>query len=162
MAVNVERLLARFEAGIEAHRSHPPRLRLDWDGMHRCPACDPAPPRPMQVRQVMPGCWEVWCRRCAFLTNTGLVAQVGTWGRAMQRAGEHLAGVHGVAGRTLSAADPQLPAGAVVSDACGTRWVNSGRRLAWISLDHDGDPESWEKVAGNYGPVTVIRWGDER
>lgn len=89
-----ETLLARFLAKVEAHQAHPLRLRLDWDGIHRCPACDPVPPRWVQVRRVAPGCWQAWCRRCAYLTDTGLVTQVGSWGRAMLRAGEHLAEVH--------------------------------------------------------------------
>jgi len=163
MSESVERLLARFNAGVEAHKAHPPRLRRDWDGFHRCPNCDPLPPCPVTVRRVLPECWEVWCRRCAFLTNTGLVAQVGSWERAMLRAGEHLADVHSPVGRVMTASGPQPPPGSVVRDDCGQRWVNSGcYPSAWMPLDREDDSESWTKVAGNYGPATVVSWGQEQ
>jgi hypothetical protein len=47
----------------------------------------------LRVRRVVPGCWEVWCRRC-LPEEVRILAQVGTWERAMRRAGEHLAEVH--------------------------------------------------------------------
>lgn len=63
-------------------------------------------------------------------------------------------------GCVLSAADPQPPPGTVVRDDCGVTWINSGcYPAAWIHPDGEGDPESWTKIAGNYGPVTVIEWG---
>jgi hypothetical protein len=56
-------------------------------------------------------------------------------------------------GRTLTAQDPQPPIGSVVS-CMGNLW----RRweLSWGRLDGKDDPESWTKIAGNYGPVTVV------
>lgn len=78
------------------------------------------------------------------------------------RAGEHLREAHGV---VLRAADPEPPAGSVVVDDCGLTWVNDGYRpTCWVrpDLTAEGvhDPESWAKVAGNYGPVTVVEWGE--
>jgi len=109
---------------------------------------------------MVPGCWEVWCWRCDFLTNTGLVARVGSWERAMLRAVGHLTEIHAV-GRALTSSDPQPPVGTVVRDDCGQRWVNSGcYPSAWMPLDDGDDSESWTKVAGNYGPATVIEWGE--
>ncbi|MCW2890993.1 MAG: hypothetical protein JWO75_482 [Actinomycetia bacterium] len=66
--------------------------------------------------------------------------------------------------RALSSSDPEPPVGTIVQDgAGGLRWINTGRRLHWIALDDDyDDPESWTKIAGNYGPVTVIEWGGEQ
>lgn len=67
-------------------------------------------------------------------------------------------------GRTLTSNDPQPPACTVVRDDCGTVWENDGHYpVCWTEPDVDyHDPESWTKIAGNYGPVTVISWGDER
>ena len=31
-----------YLAAVEAHKTHPPRLRRGRDGIHRCAACDPA------------------------------------------------------------------------------------------------------------------------
>lgn len=110
----------------------------------------------VRVRRVVPGCWEVWCPCCV---PAPAVAQVSTWGRAMQRASEHVRKEHQV---TLAASDPQPPPGSVVRDDCCQRWVNSGcYPSAWMPVDGDGDSESWTKVAGNYGPVTVIEWGSD-
>lgn len=81
----------------------------------------------------------------------------------MLRASEHVVEVHSPVGRRLTSTDVQPPAGTVVRDDCGQRWVNSGHYpSAWMPLDHEDDPESWTKVAGTYGPATVIEWGDER
>lgn len=60
----------------------------------------------------------------------------------------------------LTAADPEPPAGTIVRDDTGCRWVRQPFRVpcGWIS-EHDvnaADPESWRKVAGNYGPVVVL------
>lgn len=122
-----------------------------------------AQPR-LRVRRILPGCWEVWCPRCICDPVTGpVVAQVATWERAMQRASQHLAEEHSPVGRALTSTDPQPPPGSMVRDDCGQRWVNSGcYPSAWMPVDREDDPESWTKVAGNYGPVTVIEWGDEQ
>ncbi|MBD0743576.1 hypothetical protein BG418_18555 [Streptomyces sp. CBMA152] len=65
--------------------------------------------------------------------------------------------------RVLTASDPEPPAGTVVRDDCGTIWKNDGHYPAcWVEPDADvHDPESWTKIAGNYGPVTVIEWVSE-
>jgi len=36
-----EDLEARYLAAVQAHRTHPPRLRRGRDGIYRCAACDP-------------------------------------------------------------------------------------------------------------------------
>lgn len=57
----------------------------------------------------------------------------------------------------LTATDPEPAVGALVRDDCGARWGNVGGY--WVPLDTEGDggdPESWTKIAGNYGPVTVV------
>lgn len=61
----------------------------------------------------------------------------------------------------LTSADPEPPEGSVVRDSCGKTWVNDGYRpCCWVRLDHlearIHDPESWTKVAGNYGPVIIV------
>lgn len=38
----LDRLEAAYVATVEAHRAHPPRLRLGRDGIYRCVACDTA------------------------------------------------------------------------------------------------------------------------
>ena len=60
----------------------------------------------------------------------------------------------------LSAGDPEPPPGTVVRDATGWEWYRSEEGDYWLS-EKSGDPESWTKIAGNYGPVTVLEWGDE-
>jgi hypothetical protein len=62
--------------------------------------------------------------------------------------------------RRFTASDPQPPAGTTVIDDTGCRWTRQYNRepCGWIS-EHDTeavDPESWTKVAGNYGPVMVV------
>lgn len=63
-------------------------------------------------------------------------------------------------GQILDSRDPQPPVGTVVKDAItGALWENDGNYpAAWVCPGDD--PESWTKVAGNYGPVTVVEWGD--
>ncbi|MFE2832193.1 hypothetical protein ACFXI6_14265 [Streptomyces mirabilis] len=34
-------LEAAYLAAVEAHKSHPPRLRRDRDGIYHCAACNP-------------------------------------------------------------------------------------------------------------------------
>lgn len=62
-----------------------------------------------------------------------------------------------MSGQIRSANDPEPSAGTLVRDACGTRWIKTeGTSCSWVRADLDvGDPESWVKVAGNYGPVIV-------
>lgn len=65
------------------------------------------------------------------------------------------------AGAVLTSTDPEPPAGSVVRDDCGVLWENDGHRPAcWVRPDlveqSIHDPETWTKIAGNYGPVTVI------
>jgi hypothetical protein len=72
---------------------------------------------------------------------------------------------HPMVGRQLTSNDPQPPVGTRVRDACGTVWVNDGYYpVCWVQdpLPDYHDPESWTKIAGNYGPVTTLKWGDER
>lgn len=58
-----------------------------------------------------------------------------------------------------TASDPPPPVGTVVTDATGREWVHIesgyGDSTYWVPTDGFGtpDPESWTKVAGNYGPV---------
>jgi len=60
----------------------------------------------------------------------------------------------------LTSGDPQPPAGTLVRDDCGTEWRHDGGGY-WVREDDPGgDPESWTKIAGNYGPVTVLEYGD--
>jgi hypothetical protein len=66
--------------------------------------------------------------------------------------------------KTLTANDPEPPAGTRVQDATGAIWQRhaphwTGGACNWFMdlADGDtGDPESWTKVAGNYGPVTIL------
>jgi hypothetical protein len=62
-------------------------------------------------------------------------------------------------GDILTAADPEPPRGTVVRDDCGILWQNDGPRYrpaCWTQVDAEvHDPETWRKIAGNYGPVTV-------
>jgi hypothetical protein len=37
----LEALEATYRAAVEAHKSHPPRLRRDRDGIYHCAACNP-------------------------------------------------------------------------------------------------------------------------
>lgn len=65
-----------------------------------------------------------------------------------------------MANPVLTAADPEPAAWTIVRDDTGCQWVRQPGRepCGWIS-EHDknaADPESWAKVAGNYGPVIVL------
>lgn len=64
-------------------------------------------------------------------------------------------------GTVLTSADPEPPVGTLVTDDCGGTWVNSGEYLHWVRIDRGDDPESWAKIAGNYGPVTIKSWSDD-
>jgi len=61
--------------------------------------------------------------------------------------------------RTSNDAEP--PAGTVVRDCYGRLWRRVGDGRAWIPLEDDlsrrnDDPETWVRVAGNFGPVEVV------
>lgn len=46
----------------------------------------------------------------------------------------------------------------VVRDSLGRLWESDGiYPCAWTMVESDSDPESWTKVAGNYGPVEVVK-----
>lgn len=65
-------------------------------------------------------------------------------------------------GAILTSADPEPPVGTMVRDDCGLTWVNDGYRpCCWVRPDlveqDIHDPETWTKIAGNYGPVTILR-----
>lgn len=55
----------------------------------------------------------------------------------------------------LSSGDSQPPPGTVVRDIHGRQWERQPEGY-WLT-EGDTDPESWVYVAGNHGPVTVIR-----
>lgn len=63
----------------------------------------------------------------------------------------------------LTTLDPEPPVGTVVRAFDGVHWQRVEAPISgtyWIMVRHpEGDPESWIKVAGNYGPVTVISHG---
>jgi hypothetical protein len=65
-------------------------------------------------------------------------------------------------GATLTSSDPEPPVGTIVCDAFNRAWRRWPEGY-WLEerspVDPDGDPGSWVKVAGNYGPVTVIAQG---
>lgn len=65
-----------------------------------------------------------------------------------------------MAGRKLTTADPEPPSGTVVRDSCGADWERRDGDDGWWQTECYGDPESWVKIAGNYGPVTVVEWGE--
>lgn len=65
---------------------------------------------------------------------------------------------HPAVGDVLTTADPQPPVGTIVL-CLGEKWGNVGEY--WVAMDRDGQ-ESWNKIAGNYGPVTVLAVGRRR
>lgn len=64
---------------------------------------------------------------------------------------------------TLTSRDPEPPAGSLVRDACGLEWERDwdGGNACWSHPDGDGDHETWSKIAGNYGPVTLLEHGNQ-
>jgi hypothetical protein len=65
-------------------------------------------------------------------------------------------GVDGMnVGDVLTTADPVPPVGTIVL-CLGEKWGNVGEY--WVAMDRDGQ-KSWNKIAGNYGPVTVLAVG---
>lgn len=61
-------------------------------------------------------------------------------------------------GRTMTGSDPEPPPLTLVRDVDGKQWCRVLAGEYWIS-EQSADPESWTKIAGNYGPVTVLEWG---
>lgn len=59
-------------------------------------------------------------------------------------------------GQILTSADPEPPIGTVVADSIGgRRWVHLEEDY-WACLeDINIALKTWNKIAGNYGPVTV-------
>jgi len=70
-----------------------------------------------------------------------------------------------VAETWLTAADPEPPRGSIVDGEVAGRWCRTTEPDTdyWLPVDDDGtaDPESWNKIAGNYGPVKVTKLGEE-
>lgn len=62
-------------------------------------------------------------------------------------------------GDILTTADPEPPVATIV-ECLGEKWGNLGEY--WVAMDRDGGPETWNKIAGNYGPVTVVAVGRRR
>lgn len=64
----------------------------------------------------------------------------------------------------LTSADPEPPVGTIVHcPVTRGRWFNTGEwPCPWLLIDRDADRETWNKIAGNYGPVTVIEWAEEQ
>jgi hypothetical protein len=65
-----------------------------------------------------------------------------------------------MSGEILTARDPEPIVMTLVRDDLGSLWRRWPEGY-WLREDGDGtggdgDPESWVKVAGNYGPVTVL------
>lgn len=69
-------------------------------------------------------------------------------------------------GAQMTSNDPEPPVGTIVA-AAGGDWTRmddvEGDARNWVADGDRGsqDPESWTKVAGNYGPAIVKRWGVE-
>lgn len=67
-------------------------------------------------------------------------------------------------GRRLTAFDPEPPPGTLVRDNCGREWSrdDEGGPAGWTEPEADHhNPQTWTKIAGNYGPVRVLEWGDD-
>lgn len=65
----------------------------------------------------------------------------------------------------LTSADPEPGEGTIVECEDGQRWwrdaTHMGAACNWFTMDkltdpNRHDPESWTKVAGNYGPVKIV------
>lgn len=58
----------------------------------------------------------------------------------------------------LTSADPEPPPGTMVKTADGAEWWHDhSTPHSWLNMDEDNpEPESWTKVAGNYGPVWIV------
>ncbi|HEY3923120.1 MAG TPA: hypothetical protein VGL75_01000 [Acidothermaceae bacterium] len=65
-------------------------------------------------------------------------------------------------GDVLTASDPEPPIGTIVRDAFDRGWARDpeGYWLPFVTGARSvHEPESWVKVAGNYGPATVVMVG---
>lgn len=60
----------------------------------------------------------------------------------------------------LTSSDTEPPVGARVRDSTGHEWVRYDEGPAGWEPPGGGEHETWTKVAGNYGPVRVLEWGD--
>lgn len=60
----------------------------------------------------------------------------------------------------LTGADPEPPVGTVVVTSWDQRWTRQPEGYWLAEGREDGDPESWSKVAGNYGPVRIVESPD--
>lgn len=71
-------------------------------------------------------------------------------------------------GQVLTASSPEPGGGSIVRGIDMLIWERDGDGTgpSWFRIDDDGtafgDPESWTKVAGNYGPVFLDHLGDDR
>lgn len=66
------------------------------------------------------------------------------------------------ASKPLTSVDPEPPEGSVVEDSTGCQWeADDCPPACWtrVGAPFPREPETWTKVAGNYGPVTVLEWG---
>lgn len=61
----------------------------------------------------------------------------------------------------LDSSDPEPPIGSTVRDDLDRLWTRDEHSPACWTMDDypDSDPESWTKVAGNYGPVSLVEEG---
>lgn len=61
----------------------------------------------------------------------------------------------------LTVADPEPPPGTTIEMESGQRWTRYPDMWpgSWLVErgEADSDPETWLKVAGNYGPVRIVR-----
>lgn len=71
---------------------------------------------------------------------------------------EYIDGVHV---SSLTEADPEPPPGTTIEMESGQRWTRYPDMApgSWLVAggEADSDPETWLKVAGNYGPVRIVR-----
>jgi hypothetical protein len=109
-----------------------------------------------QLIQVMQAGMTVNERRAV----QGLPAAVlpaGSAGVTRAEVEELKAGIMAMAPKTLTSSDPEPVPGTVVLDATGCRWFRAEGMWpgSWLRSG-DGDPETWTKVAGNYGPVQIV------
>lgn len=61
--------------------------------------------------------------------------------------------------KKLTSLHQEPPPGTIVMDDHGIRWSRAEAGYWLREGREDGDPESWNKVAGNYGPVRVVSHG---